>query len=105
MLPRDNFQRQIKRAQRRLARAEPPLFALCSLVFLVSAIFEIIAGTLVQGGISASIAAALALLVWYEWKSLRNDDDDHYDDTIHHGVPVEAPEQLDEDRTDKPYID
>ncbi len=34
-----------------------------------------------------------------------DDDDDDYDDIIYHGVPVEAPEPLDEDRTDKPYID
>ena len=34
-----------------------------------------------------------------------DDDDDDYDDTIYHGVPVGFPEPLDEDRSDKPYID
>ena len=34
-----------------------------------------------------------------------DDDDDDYDDVLYHGIPVEAPEPLDEDRTDKPYID
>lgn len=105
MLPQNNFQRKIERAQRRVARAGPPLFALCSLVLLVSAIFEIVTGALVEGGISGLMAAGLALLAWYGWKSLRNDDDDHYDDVIYHGVPVEAPEPLVENRTDKAYID
>ena len=38
-------------------------------------------------------------------RNLPEDDDDDYDDTIYHAVPVEAPEPLDEDRPDKPYID
>ena len=105
MLPQDDFQRHLNRLLRAIVKTVPPLFALLSIIFLFGAFAAILVGAFTPGCVLGLMAATWGLLAWYGWKSMPDDDDNDYDDISYHGVPVEAPKPLDEDSTDKPYID
>jgi len=70
------------------------------------AFFLILHGSVEGSWIFSIFGILTAVVGWAVKRFVRNlPDDDDFDDMIYHGVPVEAPEPVNKERTDKPHFD
>ena len=80
----------------------PPSLILLSIPFALMAFMSMLEGRPMLGFLLSFMATGLASLAWYGWKSFPDDD---HDDVIYHGVPVETPKPIEEDNSEKQYLD